>query len=84
MAKTINVLHPMRHMDDEVINDHDMAGPFCFVVALGATLLMRGKLHFGYIYGISIMGCTAMWILLNLMCPVSSICEGFQGEDVRV
>jgi len=60
----------MRAMDEEVINDHDMAGPLCFVLCLGATLVLRGKLHFGYIYGISILGCVAMWILLNLMCPV--------------
>merc|ERR1711971_509010 len=59
----------MKDMDDEVINDHDMAGPLCFCLAMGATLLLRGKLHFGYIYGISIIGCTLMWILLNLMCP---------------
>ena len=37
--------------------------------SLAGTLPQRGKLHFGYIYGISIIGCTLMWILLNLMCP---------------
>ena len=26
-----------------------------------------GKLHFGYIYGIGLMGCVAMYFLLNLM-----------------
>ena len=32
-----------------------------------ARLLQTGKLHFGYIYGIGLMGCVAMYFLLNLM-----------------
>ena len=30
----------LKYMDDEVINDHDMAGPLCFCLAMGATLLL--------------------------------------------
>lgn len=68
-GKTVSVLHPTRLMNEEVINDCDMAGPLCFVLTLGATLMLRGKLHFGYIYGISIIGSVVMYGLLNLMCP---------------
>jgi len=42
----------------------------CGVCVCVCVCCQRGKLHFGYIYGISILGCTLMWILLNLMCPV--------------
>ena len=30
-------------------------------------VLQSGKLHFGYIYGIGVVGCLAMYCLLNLM-----------------
>lgn len=26
-----------------------------------------GKVHFGYIYGVGLMGCTSMYLVLNLM-----------------
>jgi hypothetical protein len=29
--------------------------------------LQAGKVHFGYIYGIGVVGCLAMYALLNLM-----------------
>lgn len=29
--------------------------------------LQSGKVHFGYIYGIGLMGCTSMYVVLNLM-----------------
>jgi hypothetical protein len=30
-------------------------------------LLLSGKIHFGYIYGFSVFGCLALWMVLNLM-----------------
>lgn len=33
----------------------------------GASLLLAGKVHFGYIYGIGGVGCVAVWLLLNMM-----------------
>ncbi|CAB3362721.1 Hypothetical predicted protein [Cloeon dipterum] len=47
--------------------DTDMAGPLVFCLALGSLLLLIGKAHFGYIYGIGILGCSAMYVLLTLM-----------------
>jgi protein YIPF5/7 len=38
--KTMNVLHPLKEMDEQVINDSDMAGPLCFCLGMGATLLL--------------------------------------------
>ena len=29
--------------------------------------VQAGKVHFGYIYGIGVVGCLAMYVLLNLM-----------------
>ncbi len=54
---------------DHILNDMDLTGPLLFCLALGFVLLLRGKLHFGYIYGVGTIGCLAIYFLLNLMCP---------------
>ena len=33
--------------------------------------LQSGKVHFGYIYGVGLLGCTSMYIVLNLMSVIS-------------
>merc|ERR1711953_15700 len=47
----------------------NLTGPFVFCMALGAAMLMVGKVQFGYIYGIGAVGVMGMWTLLNLMAP---------------
>ena len=41
----------------------DLTGPFVFCMALGAAMLMVGKVQFGYIYGIGAVGVIGMWFL---------------------
>ncbi|XP_010708530.1 protein YIPF7 isoform X2 [Meleagris gallopavo] len=53
--------------DGSIMNETDLTGPVVFCLALGATLLLAGKVHFGYVYGVSVTGCLAMHALLNLM-----------------
>lgn len=65
--KTFAVLNPFTNTDPSIVNETDLAGPLCFCLALGGTLLLGGKVHFGYIYGIGGMGVLAMYMLLNLM-----------------
>jgi hypothetical protein len=38
----------------------DLAGPLVFALGLGFALMMTGKVHFGFIYGTVIMGCSIM------------------------
>ena len=38
-----------------------------FVLVLGTALLLKGKIHFGYIYGVGAIGCIGLCLLLNLM-----------------
>lgn len=66
-AKTFAVLNPLNRPSSEVSGDQDLAGPLVFCLLFGAALLMQGKIHFGYIYGIGVLGCLGMWSLLNLM-----------------
>ncbi|XP_066535344.1 protein YIPF5-like [Hoplias malabaricus] len=65
--KTLTVLNPMKPADGNIMNETDLTGPVLFCIALGITLLMAGKAHFGYVYGISALGCVGMYMLLNLM-----------------
>ncbi|KAL6085978.1 hypothetical protein STEG23_026073 [Scotinomys teguina] len=65
--KTLTVLHPLRVADGSIMNETDLAGPVVFCLAFGATLLLAGKIQFGYVYGISAIGCLGMFCLLNLM-----------------
>ncbi|KAG6926921.1 Yip1 domain family member 7 [Chelydra serpentina] len=65
--KTLTVLNPIKPADGSIMNETDLTGPMVFCLALGATLLLAGKVHFGYVYGISAVGCLGIHGLLNLM-----------------
>ncbi|XP_043547865.1 protein YIPF5-like [Chiloscyllium plagiosum] len=65
--KTLTVLNPMKPADGSIMNETDLTGPIIFCLAFGATLLLAGKVQFGYVYGISVLGCLAIHTLLNLM-----------------
>ena len=73
MQKTLAVLNPFRATRIDVAGDADLAGPLVFCLAFGSLLLLSGKLHFNYIYGIGGLGCVANYGLLSLMstAPVS-------------
>uniref|UniRef100_A0A674C5U5 Zgc:123321 n=1 Tax=Salmo trutta TaxID=8032 RepID=A0A674C5U5_SALTR len=58
--KTLTVLNPMIPADGSIMNETDLT-LFCSV------LLWAGKSHFGYVYGISTIGCMAIYTLLTLM-----------------
>ncbi|NXN10168.1 YIPF7 protein, partial [Indicator maculatus] len=73
--KTLTVLNPLKPADGTIMNETDLTGPVVFCLALGATLLMAGKVHFSYVYGMSAIGCLAMHALLNLM-SVSGVSHG--------
>ncbi|XP_006021794.1 protein YIPF7 [Alligator sinensis] len=65
--KTLTVLNPMKPADGSIMNETDMTGPTVFCLTLGATLLLAGKDHFRYVYGMSAIGCLGIHALLNLM-----------------
>uniref|UniRef100_A0A914C1Y3 Protein YIPF n=1 Tax=Acrobeloides nanus TaxID=290746 RepID=A0A914C1Y3_9BILA len=65
--KTLAVLNPLKMASAEVISDQDLAGPLAFCLLFGFSLLLHGKVQFGYIYGIGLVGCVGMYALLNLM-----------------
>jgi len=71
--KTLAVLIPTKTLQQEIMEDTDMAGPLFFCLLLGFCLLLTGKIHFGYIYGFGLIGCVGMYIILNLMSEDKSI-----------
>ncbi|XP_071069371.1 protein YIPF7 [Dasypus novemcinctus] len=65
--KTLTVLNPLKPADGSIMNETDLTGPILFCMALGANLLLAGKVQFGYVYGMSAIGCLGIHALLNLM-----------------
>lgn len=51
------------------MDDSDIAGPLLFFLMFGTFLLLSGKVHFGYIYGLALLGSTSLHIILSLMSP---------------
>ncbi|XP_062513795.1 protein YIPF5-like isoform X2 [Corticium candelabrum] len=65
--KTLQVLNPLKRADSHIMDDTDMAGPLIFCLLFGFLLLLHGKVHFGYIYGVGVLGCLSLYAVLNLM-----------------
>jgi hypothetical protein len=63
----LTALNPFRKVDRHIMDDIDLAGPIMFFLLLGSSLLLKGKIHFGYIYGVGMVGCLGLYCLLNLM-----------------
>lgn len=51
------------------MDDSDLAGPILFFLLFGTFLLFSGKLHFGYIYGLALLGSICLHVILSLMTP---------------
>lgn len=65
--KTKSVLNPFAATDASVLDDVDLAGPLVFCLAFACSLLLLGKINFGYVYGIVTIGTLGMHGLLNLL-----------------
>eukprot|EP00667_Euglena_gracilis_P020977 EG_transcript_22816 len=64
------VINPFKKggIDTQMAQDADLAGPLFFCSFLGCLLLLTGKVHFGYIFGMGMAGCVFVYLLLNVMC----------------
>jgi hypothetical protein len=51
------------------MDDSDLAGPVLFCVLFGTFLLFSGQVHFGYIYGLALLGSTSLHLIISLMSP---------------
>ena len=78
--KSLAVLNPFRTgrtFDVNLLYETDFAGPAALCVLLGSCLLLAGgKVPFGYVYGLVMMSCLAMYVLLTLMTTERSVSLG--------
>ena len=79
--KVISTLNPRRSIDN-IIDDADLAGPLIFCVALGVLLVLRGKLHFDYIYHFFLFGSFLMYLVLKLLAHGNDGQNSSSGVDV--
>jgi hypothetical protein len=55
---------------EDIIHDPDLSGPIIIGLALGCLLLLAGKVHFGDIYAMFILGNILVYFLLNFISQV--------------
>mmetsp|Transcript_11598 Transcript_11598/g.24456 ORF Transcript_11598/g.24456 Transcript_11598/m.24456 type:complete len:477 (-) Transcript_11598:22-1452(-) len=76
-SKSRAVLFPTsqhaKHLEMDLVQDTDLAGPLAFALGLAGELLLSGKMHFGYVYGFVVSGSIAMTLLLNLLNPNGAV-----------
>jgi hypothetical protein len=51
------------------MDDSDLAGPVLFFLLFGTFLLFSGKVQFGYVYGLALLGSVSLHTILSLMSP---------------
>ena len=71
----------MARVDQHIMDDSDLAGPILFFLLFGTFLLLSGKLHFGYIYGLAALGSISLHWILSLMSPPLSQSELQSAQD---
>ena len=71
--QTLTVLNPLARVDQHLMDDSDLAGPVLFFILFGTFLLFSGKVHFGYIYGLALIGSLSLHTIFSLMSPSVSV-----------
>src|SRR5271156_3741156 len=66
-TKTLTVLNPLRTVDQNLMDDTDLAGPIIFCLLFATFLFLGGKPHFAYVYGFILLGTISLHFILNLM-----------------
>ncbi|KAK4956633.1 hypothetical protein LTR10_006160 [Elasticomyces elasticus] len=67
--KTLTVLNPIARIDQHIMDDADLAGPFLFCALFGTFLLLSGKLWFGYVCGLAALGAFSLNFIFSMMSP---------------
>ena len=70
--KIISII-TLKRIDRKFLEESDMGGPFLIILIFAFSLVLQYKTCFGYLYGISVFGSVALFLLLNLMSKNKSI-----------
>ena len=73
IKKKIISIITLKRIDKKFLEESDMAGPFLIIIIFAFSLVLQYKTCFGYLYGISVCGSVALFLLLNLMSENKSI-----------
>ncbi|KAJ8607494.1 hypothetical protein MRB53_040266 [Persea americana] len=68
-TKTLTVLNPLARIDQHIMDDSDLAGPLLFFTLFGTFLLLTGKLWFGYVCGLAVLGAISLNFIFSMMSP---------------
>lgn len=63
------------------MDDSDLGGPIIFFLLEGTFLLFSGKVHFGYIYGLAVLGSISIHLILSLMSPTDAQAQQEQASQ---
>lgn len=66
----IKMILKLTKPSENVIEDPDLSGPIFIALCFGMLLLLAGKIHFGDIYAIFILGNFLLYLLFNFMSQV--------------
>lgn len=69
VRQTLTVLNPMARIESHLMDDADLAGPFLFCGLFGTFLLLSGKLWFGYVCGLAVLGAFSLNFIFSMMSP---------------
>lgn len=65
--KFIAILTQKGFQENDIATYDDMAGPIIVAVMFATSLLFKGRVEFGNIYGFGLTGCIAIFMIINLM-----------------
>ncbi|KAI4292993.1 protein YIPF5/7 [Pancytospora philotis] len=66
-------------------DEGDLTGPILTLALFTAFLILHGKIHFGYIYLMSLFSCASVYALLNLLQPMpigAVLCSSVLGYSM--
>mmetsp|Transcript_145283 Transcript_145283/g.253560 ORF Transcript_145283/g.253560 Transcript_145283/m.253560 type:complete len:259 (-) Transcript_145283:75-851(-) len=62
-----------KRLDEGILQDLDLSGPFVILLVLAACLVLSGKFIGGHLFGLSLWGCLFIFSLINVMSQKSGI-----------
>jgi len=74
VSKTAAVLMPTRKINEDFLEDTDMAGPLVFCVAQAFILTLKLQIQLiGYVFGFGLIGSVMLYMVINLMNHASAV-----------
>lgn len=73
IVKRMKMVLRLGKPENDMVEDADLSGPIIIALCFGVLLLLSGKVHFGDIYAIFVVGNILMYFLFNFMSQIDVI-----------